>query len=88
MSVVPVSQFELVRERKSFERVIEDRSWHELFDQEKKLITAVNRASEDSEKDLASLLTEMRTVVAVYRDLIDRCSMSIDAGVVGDKTLP
>ena len=88
MSVVPVSQFELVRQRKSFQRFIADQSWHEVLDQESRLIAAVNKASHDSEKDMASLLAEMCTVIGVYRDLIDKCSVRIDADAMSNKLLP
>ena len=78
MSVVPVSQFQLVRERKNFERVIAKKSWHQVVDQEQRLIAAVNEAGDDCDKDLASLIAEMRTVISVYRDLIDQCSIRVD----------
>lgn len=87
MSVVPVSQVELVRERKGFERVISQRSWHQVLDQEKRLIAAVNEASEDSAKDMASLLSEMRTVVALYRDLIDQCAVRVERAVSSESSM-
>ncbi len=82
MSLIPETQMALMRERKQFEKAFDLRNWSDVCEQEKQLVSAVNEAFTDSEKDLGLLLKEMKTVVAVYRELLDVCVTATEQELV------
>lgn len=84
MSVIPSTQLRLVRERKQFKRLIDEQCWNQLLEKDRELMAAVSDASEDPDRDLHSLLSEMKAVVSNYRDLLDSYSETVNGYVAGD----
>ncbi len=84
MSVIPSTQLRLARERRQFKRLVDEQCWDKLLQQDRELMKAVSSASEDPERDLELLLSEMKTVVSNYRNLLDSCSQQIQRYATGD----
>lgn len=76
MVVVPPSQLELCRQRKRMSTALEQRDWAAVKRLDSALVEGVASAAGDPERDLSTLLNEMRLVVALYRNLLQNCDDS------------
>ncbi len=85
MAVIPSTQLRLVRERRQFKRLVDEQCWEKLLEQDGDLMVAVSNAALDPDRDLAALLSEMKSVVSDYRSLLDACTQQMQSYAAGDK---
>ncbi len=74
MALIPNSHMTLGRERRSLSRALRDGDWQAIQQGDATLIKALGEATEDPNRDLASLLKEMREVIVLYQDILAQCN--------------
>ncbi len=70
MALVPHSQLRLARVRKSLESALAAQDWKNLRDLDLALMEALDDASDDPNRDPATLLSELTAIVDLYKDLV------------------
>jgi hypothetical protein len=73
MSVVPVSQLSLSRQRKAMSEALNENSWQSMAEIDKQLAGALAQAVEDPEKDMKVLLGELGNIVKLYKGVVLAC---------------
>lgn len=76
--LVPFSQLQLCRQRKSLSDALASRDWDSIKRLDQSLIDSVNSAADDPGRDMATLLKELKVVVGLYRDIIQQCDDSVN----------
>lgn len=77
MAVIPETQLQLVRQRRELQRAFDRRDWVRVKAMDTELLNALSIADDDSNKDPATLLNELRQVVGLYRSIVDECGQSL-----------
>ena len=78
MAVIPTSQFELCRQRRQLNAALDSGEWESVGALDKALIELVNKAADDPDRNLPELLKELRSVVLLYKDMLQQCDGSLD----------
>jgi isocitrate/isopropylmalate dehydrogenase len=84
MTIIPHTQMVLGRERKQLGGALANRDWAAVKQGDADLMAALSQATDDPNKDMATLLRELREVVALYRDIINQCDVSVQALTIPD----
>lgn len=77
-TLVPFSQLELCRQRKSLGDALQARDWCSIQDLDQRLIESVDAAADDADRDMGSLLKELKVVVALYREILRECGDTVN----------
>ncbi len=75
MPVVPASQLSLMRKRRELKGLMESGEWEKLLEVEADLFTEIDTAVRDPERSSKELLTELGSVIRLYRELSDLCCL-------------
>lgn len=73
MSVIPSSQLSLMRKRRQLKELMEAGQWDQVLKLESDLFAEVDIAAQDPERAPRELLSELGSVIRVYRELSDLC---------------
>lgn len=71
--IVPASQMVLMRKRKELCRLVEAHKWSEVSAMERELFNDINKAVQDPNRSPKELLTELGSVISVYKELSALC---------------
>lgn len=75
MAVIPESHLNLVRKRKEFQQLLNYCQWQDITSQEKQLFGLINKAVEDPARSPKELLTELGSVISLYKELSILCRL-------------
>ncbi len=75
MPVVPVSQLSLMRKRRQLRELMESGQWDQLLEMESELFSQINLAVSDPERSSRELLSELGSIIRLYRELSECCSL-------------
>jgi hypothetical protein len=70
MTLVPVSQTNLVRARREMEKFFEMGDWQAVRDWDQLLATQLNQAFDDPERDHRMLLGELSKILGLYSEMV------------------
>lgn len=73
MSVVPASQLSLMRKRKQFEELLQQKKWQDVAALEAEFYQGIRTAVNDKERSAKELLTELNHIIRVYKELALLC---------------
>lgn len=79
MVIIPHTQMVLGRERKQLNSALASGDWKAVKEGDSRLMAALSRATDDPAKDMSALLKELREVVGLYRDILNRCDHGVQA---------
>jgi hypothetical protein len=74
MSLIPSSQLSLMRKRRQLKELMEAGQWSEVLELESDLFTEIDLAAQDPQRSPKELLSELGSVIRVYRELSDICN--------------
>ena len=80
-TVIPTSQLKLGRQRKSLRDALSQRDWSSVKALDESLMQSLRQASSDPNRDLASLIKELKVVVGLYRDILSECDDVVKTAV-------
>ncbi|MGH1487426.1 MAG: hypothetical protein ACRBCI_14525 [Cellvibrionaceae bacterium] len=75
MSVIPSSQLSLMRKRRQLKELMEAGQWDKVLELESDLFTEIDIAAQDPQRSPKELLSELGSVIRVYRELSGMCHM-------------
>ena len=73
MVVIPESQLALMRKRRQLKQLMAAGDWSQVLELEADLFTEIDTAVKDPQRSPKELLTELGSVIRVYRELSDLC---------------
>lgn len=73
--IVPASQLALMRKRKELHELMKENRWDEVSAMEKQLFNDINHAVQDAQRSPKELLSELGSVIAVYKELSALCRL-------------
>jgi|GEM_PF-3770326 len=77
MAVIPSSHMQLVRARHKLSRALESQDWTVIGQLDKHLGEALTKAAEDPSRDALCLMSELKDIIGLYRDLIEGCQQKV-----------
>jgi len=83
MSVVPVTQLSLSRQRKAMSDALDDHSWESIAGIDNALSSALDAAVADPEKDMKVLLSELGEILKVYKQVVLSSQAEADELIAG-----
>ncbi len=75
MAVIPESHVNLMRKRKEFQRLVNHCCWQDIPAMERQLFDYINNAVEAPSRSPRELLSELSTVISVYKELSILCRL-------------
>lgn len=73
MSIIPSSQLSLMRKRRKLKTLMEAGEWSKVIELESELFSEIDTATQDPDRSPKELLSELGSVIRVYRELSDLC---------------
>ncbi len=73
MSVIPVTQLALMRKRREIKQSLHNQDWKDILRLESELFPLIDSAIDDLHRSPVELLKELGRLIAVYRELSDKC---------------
>lgn len=80
-TVIPTSQLKLGRQRRSLRDALSQRDWASVKVLDESLMQSLRQASSDPNRDLSSLIKELKVVVTLYRDILNECDDVVKTAV-------